>query len=79
VARGLILEGTLMSDENKTAKVEPLRKTRPCPECGKPSSREHYPFCSNRCRELDLSRWLSGSYAIPVADDEAKAEHEDNE
>ncbi|WP_431321374.1 DNA gyrase inhibitor YacG [Rhizobium sp. YTU87027] len=67
-----------MSDEKKTAaKVEPLRKTRPCPECGKPSQREQYPFCSNRCRELDLSRWLSGSYAIPVADDEAKADRED--
>lgn len=53
--------------------VEPLRKTRPCPECSKPSVREHYPFCSDRCRTLDLSRWLKGSYAIPVADDEAKA------
>ena len=68
-----------MSDENKTVKVEPLRKTRPCPECGKPSNREHYPFCSNRCRDLDLSRWLSGSYAIPVADDEAKADYEDEQ
>ncbi|CCM74376.1 DNA gyrase inhibitor YacG [Rhizobium mesoamericanum] len=67
-----------MSAEKKPApKVEPLRKTRPCPECGKPSQREHYPFCSNRCRELDLSRWLSGSYAIPVAGDEAMADGED--
>jgi endogenous inhibitor of DNA gyrase (YacG/DUF329 family) len=41
--------------------------------------REHYPFCSDRCRELDLSRWLSGSYAIPVADDEKKAGYEDEE
>jgi endogenous inhibitor of DNA gyrase (YacG/DUF329 family) len=56
-----------------TSKVEPLRKTRPCPECGRPSTRESYPFCSERCRNLDLSRWLSGSYAIPVAEDETKA------
>ncbi len=55
-------------------KVEPLRKARPCPECGKTSNREHYPFCSDRCRTLDLSRWLKGSYAIPVSDDESKAE-----
>ena len=69
-----------MSDEMKTGgKVEPLRKTRPCPECGKPSHREHYPFCSNRCREVDLSRWLTGSYAIPVAEDEKKAGYEDEE
>ncbi|EJZ22451.1 DNA gyrase inhibitor YacG [Rhizobium sp. Pop5] len=66
-------------DKKAAAKVEPLRKTRPCPECGKPSSREHYPFCSNRCREVDLSRWLTGSYAIPVADDETKADFPDEE
>lgn len=57
-----------------TAKVEPLRKPRPCPECGQPSAREHYPFCSDRCRNVDLSRWLKGSYAIPVTEDEEKAD-----
>ena len=57
--------------------VEPLRKTRPCPECGRPSTRENYPFCSDRCRNLDLSRWLTGAYAIPVADDESKADEEE--
>jgi endogenous inhibitor of DNA gyrase (YacG/DUF329 family) len=29
------------------------------------------PFCSERCRDVDLNRWLSGSYAIPAADLEA--------
>lgn len=58
-------------------KVEPLRKARPCPECGKASAREHYPFCSDRCRTLDLSRWLTGSYAIPVSEDETKADYPD--
>jgi endogenous inhibitor of DNA gyrase (YacG/DUF329 family) len=57
--------------------VEPLRKTRPCPECNRASTRESYPFCSERCRNLDLSRWLNGAYAIPVADDESKADSED--
>ncbi|MFA7415907.1 MAG: DNA gyrase inhibitor YacG [Rhizobium sp.] len=68
-----------MSDETpvRTAKVEPLRKTRPCPECAKPSQRDHYPFCSERCRTLDLSRWLSGSYAIPVAEDESRPDEDD--
>ena len=61
------------------AKVEPLRKTRPCPECNRASVREHYPFCSDRCPSLDLARWLNGSYAIPVADDESKADHADEE
>ena len=58
--------------------VAPLRKTRPCPECKRPSSREDYPFCSDRCRNLDLSRWLTGAYAIPVVDDESKAEGEED-
>ena len=61
-------------DQQQAAKVEPLRKALPCPECRRPSTRENYPFCSDRCRNLDLSRWLKGSYAIPVADDESKAE-----
>jgi endogenous inhibitor of DNA gyrase (YacG/DUF329 family) len=52
-----------MSGDN--GKVTPLRAKRPCPECGKPSSREHYPFCSARCKDVDLNRWLSGSYVIP--------------
>lgn len=69
-----------MADDKSTSggKVAPLRKTRPCPECGRSSHRESYPFCSERCRTLDLSRWLKGSYAIPVADDESKADHGDD-
>jgi endogenous inhibitor of DNA gyrase (YacG/DUF329 family) len=43
---------------------------RPCPICGKPSSPESRPFCSERCRSVDLNRWLSGSYAIPGRNDE---------
>ena len=37
----------------------------PCPECGQPSDPEHRPFCSARCRRIDLGRWLKGGYAIP--------------
>jgi endogenous inhibitor of DNA gyrase (YacG/DUF329 family) len=68
----------MSSDETKgTSNVAPLRKTVPCPECKRPSHREHYPFCSDRCRNVDLNRWLTGSYAIPVADDESKAKDEE--
>ncbi|MFL6816625.1 MAG: DNA gyrase inhibitor YacG [Bradyrhizobium sp.] len=38
---------------------------KPCPICGKPSEEESRPFCSERCRAVDLNRWLSNSYAIP--------------
>lgn len=68
----------MSSDDTKGASnVAPLRKTVPCPECKRPSHREHYPFCSDRCRNVDLNRWLTGSYAIPVADDESKAREDE--
>ena len=40
-------------------------KPKPCPICGKPAVEASTPFCSERCRDVDLNRWLSGSYAIP--------------
>jgi endogenous inhibitor of DNA gyrase (YacG/DUF329 family) len=41
---------------------------KPCPECGKPANPATLPFCSPRCRDVDLNRWLSGSYVIPGKD-----------
>jgi hypothetical protein len=41
-----------------------------CPLCAKPAAAEHQPFCSKRCADIDLHRWLSGSYAIPAAEGE---------
>lgn len=55
---------------SRPANVTPIRAKRKCPECGKPSSRENYPFCSPRCKDIDLNRWLSGAYVIPARDDE---------
>jgi hypothetical protein len=40
-----------------------------CPICGKPAVEEFRPFCSKRCADIDLNRWLSGTYVIPAADD----------
>jgi endogenous inhibitor of DNA gyrase (YacG/DUF329 family) len=45
-----------------------------CPICGKPASGSTLPFCSSRCRDVDLNRWLKGSYVIPGKDDEEDAE-----
>jgi hypothetical protein len=45
------------------------RTRRVCPTCGKPSDPKFRPFCSARCRDVDLHRWLSGRYAIPVEQD----------
>jgi endogenous inhibitor of DNA gyrase (YacG/DUF329 family) len=55
---------------SKTGKIAALRSPRPCPECGRPSRRETYPFCSPRCKAIDLNRWLAGAYVLPVREDE---------
>jgi uncharacterized protein len=52
------------------------RKT--CPICGKPTDERTKPFCSKRCADVDLHRWLSGSYAIPVTEDEEEDERRDD-
>ena len=46
----------------------------PCPICGKPSEVAHRPFCSKRCADVDLQRWFTGRYAIPVIEDEDRPE-----
>ena len=40
-----------------------------CPICGKPAEAKFGLFCSRRCADVDLHRWLAGVYAIPVKDD----------
>ena len=49
--------------------AEAGRSEPPCPICGKPRAPAHRPFCSSRCADVDLQRWLSGRYAIPVVED----------
>jgi uncharacterized protein len=39
-----------------------------CPICKEPTAAAYRPFCSARCRDVDLARWFSGSYAIPGSD-----------
>ena len=39
-----------------------------CPICKKPTVTNYRPFCSRRCADLDLGKWLSGTYAIPSED-----------
>ena len=51
---------------------------RPCPSCKKPGTLAYRPFCSKRCADIDLHRWMAGAYAIPAApeedeDDDARA------
>ena len=41
-----------------------------CPICRKPAQPAYRPFCSKRCADVDLQRWLTGSYVIPGEDAE---------
>lgn len=57
-----------------------------CPICGRPADAKLAPFCSSRCSNVDLHRWLSGGYAIPATetdDDEGtgatRSQREDGE
>lgn len=60
-----------MSEADK--KEQPTQQ--PCPICGKPRVAKHRPFCSQRCADVDLNRWLKGSYAIPVVEDDDEDGH----
>lgn len=39
-----------------------------CPICAKDTDPKCRPFCSKRCADVDLAKWLSGSYAVPSTD-----------
>lgn len=42
----------------------------PCAICAKMSVASHHPFCSRRCKDVDLHRWLGERYAVPARDDD---------
>ena len=48
------------ANDNSKSKVAPA-----CPICGRPRIEKYNPFCSRRCADVDLYRWLNGKYAIP--------------
>jgi len=52
-----------------------------CPICAKSTDQRYRPFCSRRCADVDLGRWLKGSYSIPAeaADEEDLSAEERHE
>jgi len=54
-----------------------------CPICKKPTDAAYKPFCSKRCADVDLHRWLSGGYAIEggeeSSEDEPPSEEDERE
>ena len=55
------------------------RKLPRCPICGRPRMPKYRPFCSARCRDVDLARWFGEAYTVPAVEpgyDEEGAEEE---
>ena len=60
--------------------AEPVRVAgRRCPHCGAPTVERYRPFCSKRCADIDLGRWLGEAYRIPADDEEPGDELGDDE
>lgn len=57
-----------MNDRVVTLARTPRRTKRKCPICGRPPQAETAPFCSRRCADEDLRRWLSGEYRVATAE-----------
>jgi hypothetical protein len=57
----------------------PPPKGRSCPICGKPAEPRFRPFCSARCKTIDLGRWLGGRYAVPSEEPPAEDASSDAE
>ena len=67
-----------MSDPAPDSAPDPA-PTRRCPICGKPTLERFKPFCSARCADIDLNRWLSGAYVIPGEELAGEAEIPDDD
>ena len=63
-------QGPAPESGKESGKESKKGAAKPCPICGKPATEASRPFCSERCRDVDLNRWLSNSYSIPAAKDD---------
>ena len=68
----------MTADANDKAAPEGrANRAKTCPNCGKPRDPRYDPFCSKRCADVDLHRWLRGGYVIPGDSDGEKPGDED--
>ena len=66
-----------MSDATKPPVVPSGAGHARCPICRAPTEAAFRPFCSRRCSDVDLSRWLTGTYAIAGGDSDADEDGDD--
>lgn len=58
-----------------------MARVRRCPICRQAISEDengerYRPFCSKRCADIDLGKWLTGNYAIPAAEEDSEDEED---
>ncbi len=63
-----------MSANDNSPRERETAKEPGCPICGKRRDPRYHPFCSKRCADIDLHRWLKGSYVIPGAERDHETE-----
>ena len=57
-----------MTEDRAPDRAAQRPRTPRCPLCGKPRDQRYRPFCSARCRDVDLGRWFDAAYAVPAVE-----------
>ena len=60
--------------DRSTPPLRAVRIAAKCPTCGKPGITDYRPFCSKRCADVDLGRWLKEGYRVPAEEQPAEDE-----
>ena len=66
-------ENSTPANDNRSA------NRAPCVVCGRPRTEKYSPFCSRRCADVDLYRWLKGSYVIPASEEGGDSERQEED
>ena len=51
---------------SSSSQLRAVRTQAKCPVCGKPADDKYKPFCTKRCADIDLGRWLKEGYRVPT-------------
>ena len=60
--------------DRSTPPLRAVRIAAKCPTCGKSGTADYRPFCSKRCADIDLGRWLKEGYRVPAEEQPAEDE-----
>ena len=67
----------MTTDTPRPSTPKPKPRQRRCPVCRAPTARDYAPFCSRRCADRDLARWLGGEYRVPTDETPSAEDIED--